>query len=237
MKNFFPRLLLLILIVVPFFYWQPFWDHFSVYLTGTVVVNLITSQWHVVVISIVLFLLFLIPLSYRRRANWMEYGLVSAFFVSLFVEMYGLPFTLLFASHYFLPSNVILPPNVVSFYLFGVGFGMDLAMFYGAIIMTIGGLLIIGGWIQLYLAVRHQRNTVKQQFVTAGLYNFSRHPQYLGFILVILGWFVGWPSPLTVIFTPIILYKYFTVGRAEEKEIVQLHPEYANYQSQTPFLI
>ncbi len=36
-----------------------------------------------VIISIVVFSLFIIPLTYRKRAKWIDFGLVGAFFVSL----------------------------------------------------------------------------------------------------------------------------------------------------------
>jgi len=94
-----------------------------------------------------------------------------------------------------------------------------------------GMTLIILGWVTLY------RNTKKEGLVTSGIYNYSRHPQYLGFILIILGWFFGWPTPLTLIFAPILIYKYVTVCRKEEIEVKKEHPEYDNYRSKVPFMI
>ncbi|MFA4930382.1 MAG: methyltransferase [Patescibacteria group bacterium] len=225
------RLLLLIIIIFPIYYYHEFYEHFYVYLTGNVISRVITQEWHVVLISIVLFCAFLIPLSYRRRAPWMEYGLVGAFFVSLFIEMYGIPLTILFAAKYFLASDVILPDNVVGFHLFGVGFGMDLPMAYAAVIMAIGMILIIWGWVTLYFNIK------KDQPVTVGIYQYSRHPQYLGFILIVLGWFIGWPTILTIIFTPILIYKYITVCRTEEAELLKQNPQYQQYIHSTPFFV
>src|SRR3990167_2939974 len=104
-KNLPLRLLILILIFVPFLDFNNLSTHFYAYLSGNIITEIITKQWHIAVISIIIFLAFLIPLSFRRKANWVEYGLVSAFFVSLFVEMYGVPLTILLASKYFYPSN------------------------------------------------------------------------------------------------------------------------------------
>ena len=157
-KNLIPRLFLLILILFPFLYFNEFYLHFKAYFTGNIINRLITQEWHIVLLSILLFVAFLIPLTYRRKASWAEKGLVTAFFVSLFVEMYGIPLTLLFASKYFAPS-VDLPSNFVSFNLFGVGFGMDLAMAYSAVLMTIGALLIIIGWISLYNGVKKSKES------------------------------------------------------------------------------
>lgn len=229
------RLIVLIIVILflvfPLIYWSDFSSHFSAYLTGNIINHTIIKEWRVVVISILLFMAFLIPLSYRRKANWLEYGLVGAFFVSLFVEMYGIPLTILFASKYFYPDPSVLPPNVVNFYFAGVGMGMDLAMVYGAVLMAIGTALIVIGWVSLYI------NAKKGRFVTGGIYSFSRHPQYIGFILIIVGWFFGWPTLITLIFSPILIYKYIKVCLTEEKEIMKINPEYNDYRKKVPMLI
>lgn len=225
------RVTLLVLAAVPLVYWRQFWPHFKAYMTGTIINNIITDQWRVVVISIVLFLLFLVPLSFRRKAKWAEYGLVAAFFVSLFIEMYGVPLTILFASKYFFTNPDALPPNVVEFGWLGVDFGMDAAMVYAAVIMFLGALVIAVCWGSLY------RNSKKRELVTSGIYAFSRHPQYVGFLMVIIGWFIGWPTILTAIFTPILVYKYIRVARKEEKEMAARFPEYAEYKQRVPFMI
>ncbi|WP_429221670.1 methyltransferase family protein [Methanobacterium oryzae] len=230
-KNLIPRILLLILFLVPIIYFNGFYYHFYVYLSSNVITGIITRQWHIVILCILLFMAFLIPLSYRRKANWVEYGLVSAFFISLFIEMYGIPLTVLFASKYFFTPGIQLPPNIVSFYFLGVGFGMDIAMTYGAILMLIGMFIIIIGWIKLY------RSTKKDGLVTDGIYAYSRHPQYLGFILIILGWFFGWPTIITLVLAPILIYKYIKVCKTEEKEISKEFPEYKEYKENVPLFI
>ncbi len=236
-KNLLPRLFLLILIVSPFIYFNEFYLHFKAYFTGNIINRLITQEWHIVLLSILLFVAFLIPLTYRRKASWAEKGLVTAFFISLFVEMYGVPLTLLFASKYFAPS-VDLPSNFVNFTLFGVGFGMDIAMTYSAILMTIGALLIIFGWISLYYGVKkskeNEKNFDSNNFVTSGIYSYSRHPQYLGFILVIIGWFIGWPTIITLFFAPILIYKYIRVCLTEEKEV---YSQLSDYRKRVPMFV
>lgn len=230
-KKFLPRILLLSLFLIPFIYFNDFYNHFYVYLSSNVITGIITQQWHIVILCILLFMAFLIPLSYRRKANWVEYGLVSAFFVSLFIEMYGIPLTVLFASKYFFTPGTHLPPNIITFSFLGVGFGMDVGMTYGAILMLIGMFIIILGWVKLY------RSTKKEGLVTDGIYAYSRHPQYLGFILIILGWLFGWPTIITVVLAPILIYKYIRVCKTEEKEILKEFSEYNDYKENVPLFI
>ena len=202
-----------------------FYKQFQCYLTGKA--SVISAEWHMVVLNIVLFLLLLLPLSFRRRAKWGEYGVVAAFFVSLFVEMYGFPLTIYFASRYF-TEPVKCAENVIGFHFWGVGFGMELAMIYAAVLIFIGTALIIWGWVTLY------QRSKKEEFVISGIYKYSRHPQYLGFILVVFAWFIDWPTLITVIFAPILIYKYVMVCKTEEKEILAEHPEYAEYIKKVP---
>ncbi len=214
-----------ILLLLPLFT-PPFLHHFKFYLTGSNVLISITQEWHIVILSIVMFVSFLVPLSFRKKTDWSGYGLVTAFFVSLFVEMYGIPLTTLFASR-FLPT-VEKPVRVLQFSLLGTGFSMDIAMFYGSILMTIGTIIVAVGWITLY------RN-IDKGLVTKGIYKYTRNPQYLGFILVILGWFVGWPTILTWIFAPILIYKYARLSKTEQEEIRELKG-YEEY-SKVPLII
>src|SRR3989337_477524 len=92
------RWLLLSFLMIPLIFFNEFLAHFSSHLSGSVVSVVVEREWGLVFINILLFLSFLIPLSFRRRAKWWEHGLVVAFFVSLFFEMYGIPLTIMLAS-------------------------------------------------------------------------------------------------------------------------------------------
>ncbi len=231
-KNLPLRVALAVLAIVPLIYWRQFYEHFYTYLTGTIITEVVKNQWHLVLFYILLFSAFIVPLTYRKRAKWLDYGLVGAFFVSLFVEMYGIPLTILFASKYMFAPGTVLPPNLLEFEFLGVGLGMDHAMVYGAVLMLLGFFLILIGWWSLY------RQTKNGGFAREGLYAASRNPQYIGFILLILGWFFGWPTILTLVFSPILIYKYIRAARSEEKEmIVQFGDNYEQYQKSVPFLI
>lgn len=230
-KNIIFRVFLITLFLVPLFFFSQFYVHFNAHLTSNIITKVITQQWHIVLFFILAFLVFLIPLSYRRKVNWVEYGLVTAFFVSLFVEMYGIPLTMLLASKYFFVPGAQMPPNILNIHFLGVVFGFTLAMVYASVLILLGMAIIVLGWVTLY------KNTSRDGLVTDGIYKYSRHPQYLGFILIILGWFFGWPTPLTLIFAPILIYMYITVCRKEEKEMMKEYPEYEDYKTRTPFMI
>ena len=229
-KNFLFRLLIVLLIIFPFIFFWDFYIHIYSHFMGTILPNVITKQWHIVIINILMFITFLIPLSFRRKINWKEYGLVTAFFVSLFIEMYGLPLSILFVSKTIYPTNFEIARVIYEFNFLGVNIAMDLAMLYASILIVIGTLLILVGWITLY------KNIKKEELVTVGIYAYSRHPQYLGFIMIIIGWLVGWPTILTIIFAIILIYKYVKVCKTEEKELSHIK-NYKRYKEKVPFFI
>jgi protein-S-isoprenylcysteine O-methyltransferase Ste14 len=230
-RSIIPRILLIILLSPLAIYFSGFYEHFYIYLTGGIITNVIVQQWHIVLISIGLFVALLVPLSYRRKADWKEYGLATAFFVSLFVEMYGIPLTILLTANYFFVSGISMPDNLIAFNFLGVSLGMDIGMTYGAIMMIIGACIIAGAWITLY------KNIKKKGLVDIGIYSYSRHPQYFGFILVIIGWFIAWPTILTLFFTPVLVYKYLRLCSREEREIAKEFPKYKKYKENVPFFI
>lgn len=224
------RMFFLCFLIVPVIYHSEFSDHIGSHLTGGALPNIVRQEWYLVLTNIIIFLTFLIPLRFRRTVDWKEYGLVSAFFVSLFIEMYGIPLSVLFISRYYHGPEQELPDALIRMRVLGVDLSMTHAMVYGLVLMVLGTIFILIGWITLYWNLR------EHEIVTTGIYSVSRHPQYFGFILVVLGWLIGWPTILVIVFAPILLFMYIRVCLVEERELA-IHAEYAEYRKTVPFFI
>lgn len=209
---------------------RQFAEHFAGHFSGSIVDGMITQEWGVVALNIAVFVSFLVPLSFRRRVDWREYGLVVAFFVSLFVEMYGVPLLLLLVAPHL---KGIAPEHVhtaASVEFMGVRFGFTVPMIYGTVLVIIGTVLVVLGWLALYSGLR------RAPLVTTGVYSLTRNPQYLGFILVIAGWLVGWPTVLVVVMAPILIVMYARLCVREERELASM-PGFEDYRTSVPLLV
>jgi methanethiol S-methyltransferase len=53
---------------------------------------------------------------------------------------------------------------------------------------------------------------------TNGSYSYVRHPQYVGFILVMSGFLFQWPTLLTLTMFPVLVFMCVRLARSEERE-------------------
>lgn len=58
------------------------------------------------------------------------------------------------------------------------------------------------------------------QIATTGLYAKVRHPQYDGFIIIMLGFLLQWPTIMTLIMFPILVYVYIKLAYSEENVVL-----------------
>ena len=77
-----------------------------------------------------------------------------------------------------------------------------------------GLFLISAAWKTLYEAQRHNG------LATTGTYSYMRHPQYVGFILVMFGFLLQWPTLLTLAMFPVLVVMYVKLARNEEREVL-----------------
>jgi protein-S-isoprenylcysteine O-methyltransferase Ste14 len=95
-----------------------------------------------------------------------------------------------------------------------------------------GFILISAGWKVLYDAQR------RHALATSGIYSYVRHPQYVGFVLVMFGFLLQWPTLLTLAMFPVLVYMYVHLSRVEEREaIAQFGVEYERYMRDVPGFI
>ena len=73
------------------------------------------------------------------------------------------------------------------------------------------------------------------ELATTGPYAKVRHPQYDGFILVMTGFLLMWPTLLTLAMFPILTVVYIRLAKQEEKLVrSEFGSTYEEYSSKVP---
>jgi protein-S-isoprenylcysteine O-methyltransferase Ste14 len=193
--------------------------------------------WGLVLVNSVVFIFFAYsffkPTTLR---DWRSFSAFSAFIIALFAEMYGFPLTIYFLSGW-LQSRF---PDVDwlshdAGHLLEMMFGWKANPHFGLfhilsyVLIGTGFVLIASAWRVLFEAQRAQR------LATTGPYSYVRHPQYVGFILVMLGFLVQWPTILTLAMFPVLTFMYVRLARHEEQDaIAAFGDQYKRYRSEIP---
>jgi len=173
---------------------------------------------------------YLAPKTWRE---WASAGVVQAFIIALYAEMYGFPLTIYLLARFFGLDRYNLNANLWSS-LMGVGeTGMLISMILGYGLLFVGIGIFIKGWRELYSARQ------KDQLITTGMYSLVRHPQYTGLFIGLFGeGVVHWPTLFSVGLLPIIVLAYGLLARNEEKRVIdQFGEAYLDYQRQVPMFI
>lgn len=193
-----------------------------------------SSIWGVAAIMIVLaswvLYRYLAPKTWRE---WAGAGLVQAFIIALYAEMYGFPLTIYLMVRFFGLDSANVTANLWST-LLGMGeLGMLISMLLGYALLFVGIGLFIQGWRELYRARQQNR------LVTTGLYSLVRHPQYTGLFIGLFGeGVVHWPTLFSVALFPVIVLAYGLLARREEKQVLaQFGEEYRAYQRRVPMFV
>lgn len=74
--------------------------------------------------------------------------------------------------------------------------------------------------------------------MTTGLYAFVRHPQHTGFLLVIVGFLILWPTLPTIVLFPLLVSAYYRLAQREESALTtRFGAQYIAYHRRTPMLV
>ena len=177
--------------------------------------------WFLVAVNSAIFIMFAYSFFKPATArDWRTFGAFSAFIVALFVEMYGFPITIYLLSGWLqkrYPGLDILSHN--SGHLWSTLLGEKGDPHFGAlhiasyIALGYGFYLLSSAWQVLYHAQRGHT------LATSGPYARIRHPQYVAFVLILLGFLFHWPTLLTLLMFPVLVAMYGRLTVTEEAEM------------------
>mgnify|MGYP001813036104 CR=1 FL=1 len=133
-----------------------------------------SGAWALAVIMIVVVTWFLYRyLAPKTWHEWASAGLVQAFIIALYAEMYGFPLTIYLLVRFFGLDSPDLNANLWST-LLGMGeLGMLISMLLGYAMLFIGIGIFIQGWRELYKA--KQKNQLVRQvcIIMSGILNIQ----------------------------------------------------------------
>ena len=193
--------------------------------------------WTLVIINSLVFIIFALSFAKPQSArDWRSFGAFSAFLVALFTEMYGFPLTIYLLSGWLttqFPGVDWLAHD--SGHLLEMMFGWQSNPHFGPFHL-LSALFIGGGfwmlsvaWRVLYAAQR------TRSIATSGIYARIRHPQYVGFVLIMIGFLFQWPTLVTLTMFPILVFMYIRLARREEREaLAEFGSDYEFYMQQVP---
>jgi protein-S-isoprenylcysteine O-methyltransferase Ste14 len=196
--------------------------------------------WTLVIINSMIFIIFAFSFSKPKTArDWRSFGAFSAFLVALFTEMYGFPLTIFLLSgwlttkfpgvDWFAHDSGHLPEM-----LFGWQGNPHFGPFHliSTLLIFVGFWLLARAWTVLYAA---QRSGV---LANTGAYARVRHPQYVGFVLIMLGFLFQWPTLVTIVMFPLLVFMYWRLALREERDaLAEFGDEYRDYMRKVPAFV
>lgn len=174
--------------------------------------------WGLVILNSAVFIMFAFSFfKPQTKTDWRSFSAFSAFIIALFVEMYGFPLSIYLLSGW-LASKY---PNVDLLshdngHLIHTLLGLkgnphwDIFHIFSNVFIFGGFLVLSNAWHVLWKAQRQHKLAV------TGIYARIRHPQYVAFIAIMLGFLLQWPTLPTLVMFPILTYMYIKLSLKEE---------------------
>jgi len=196
--------------------------------------------WTLVILNSAIFIFFAFSfVKPQRTTDWRSLGVFSAFVVALFTEMYGFPLTIyLFSgwlqSHY--PQLDIFSHENGHLLHTLLGFEgnphFDVLHILSNVLIVAGFFILSSAWNVLHQAQRERK------LARTGLYAHIRHPQYVAFIVIMLGFLLQWPTLPTLVMFPFMTWIYVRLAKREEHDAInEFGEEYLRYKEKTPAFI
>ena len=195
--------------------------------------------WPLVILNTALFVMFAVSFFRPHTGrDWRAMGAYTAFLVALFTEMYGAPLTVYLLSGWVGAKFPLIRADHAGGHLWNdlIGWNADphLSPFHLASYLFIGGgfWLIAAAWNVLHTSAQ------RDELAVTGPYAKVRHPQYDGFILVMIGFLLQWPTIPTLVMFPVLVVIYTRLAKAEEREVEKRYGDtWAVYAASTPAFV
>ncbi len=198
------------------------------------------GMWSLVIVNSLVFIIFAFSFAKPKSArDWRSFGAFSAFLVALFTEMYGFPLTIYLLSGWLtsqFPSVNWLAHD--SGHLPEMLFGWQGNPHFGPFHLLSTAFIVAGFWLlsaawKVLFAAQRARSLAQ-----SGPYAHIRHPQYVGFVLIMVGFLFQWPTIVTLVMFPILVFMYAHLAKAEERESLATFGEaYRDYMKAVPAFI
>ena len=172
----------------------------------------------------------------KEKFEWRSMGVFIGFLAALFTEMYGFPLTIYLLTSWFGSNYPVLDPfSHSSGHLVLVFLGLSHSTAAMSILHIITNGIIFFGIYIIYLGWKKIHKATGEELVTDGIYARIRHPQYVGMMLITIGFLIQWPTVITLAMWPILLVLYYRLSKYEEKKLAKkFGPEFYNYRASVP---
>lgn len=193
-----------------------------------------TGAWGIALIVAVVVSWFMYRyLAPRTWKEWASAGVVQAFIIALYAEMYGFPLTIYLLVRFFGLDQSDLNASLWSTLLDLGETGMMIAMILGYAFLFTGIGIFMEGWRELHKAQKESK------LITDRIYGLVRHPQYTSLFIALFGeGIVHWPTVFSVALFPAIVLVYYLLARSEERKVEEEFDDaYRDYRRRVPMFI